>query len=199
MKGIVVLVAALGIILFVSPLAVAEVLYSFDTSIEDWTAEDWGYSVPTLGWTSWSGGALEANTSTVVVNTDNWAKFYLKEGVPEDRNLTSNPSYSVDIWIPDNFYFGKAKLGIRTGDGWDLHMGDEVELVNNSWQTINWDFTGVSGLGNVRELGLEIGGFMPESTAFNIDNVTISAVPEVSSAVFLLTGLFGLVVVSRRS
>jgi opacity protein-like surface antigen len=184
-------------VLVMSSAASADVLYDYNTDLEGWVAEDWGYGTPTLSWTDWSGGCLEANTNTVVVNQDNWAKVYLKADA--DMDLSSTPLVSLDIYVPGDLYYANAKINVLTGDGWDRFMSDEISLSNDySWQNLSWDFSAATNLNNVRQIGLEIQGFMGDQPKYNIDNVEAQAVPEPASIIMFLSGLMGIFGISRK-
>jgi opacity protein-like surface antigen len=184
-------------VLVMSSAASADVLYDYNSDLEGWVAEDWGYGNPTLSWTDWSGGCLEANTNTVVVNQDNWAKVYLKADA--DMDLSSTPLVSLDIYVPGDLYYANAKINVLTGDGWDRFMSDEISLSNDySWQNLSWDFSAATNLNNVRQIGLEIQGFMGDQPKYNIDNVEAQAVPEPASVIMFLSGLMGIFGISRK-
>jgi hypothetical protein len=177
--------------------ASADVLYDYTSDLEGWVAEDWGYGTPTLAWTDWSSGCLEANTNTVTVNQDNWAKVYIKADA--DMNLSTTPLVSLDIYVPGDLYYANAKINILTGDGWDRYMSDEISLTNDyNWHNLSWDFSSALNLDNVRQIGLEIQGFMGDQPKYNIDNIEAQAVPEPASIAMLLSGLVGLFGISRK-
>ena len=75
--AVIVLTAA---VLFISAMAQASVGFDFAADTQGWAAEDWGNGLPTLIWTSWRGGDLQADTSLMSVPAApaNWAKAYLK-------------------------------------------------------------------------------------------------------------------------
>jgi len=199
--AVIVLTAA---VLFISAMAQASVGFDFAADTQGWAAEDWGNGTPTLSWTSFNGGSLQADTSSmsVPVAPANWAKAYLKGDLGSPADLTSTPIYSLDIWVPSDMWV-KAKLGVRTGSGWTLYQGAETaDLAQSTWQTISWNLTGVTDLNDVRQLGVEVFGWYPTPTgnSFNIDNASANAapIPEPASLFLLGTGLVGIFGLKNR-
>ncbi|MDD5644880.1 MAG: PEP-CTERM sorting domain-containing protein [bacterium] len=177
--------------------AATGVYYGFESDTEGWAAEEWGYGTPTLTWNADQN--LQLNTGTVNVDASDWAKIHIRRDQDETLNLAGNPAYSMNIFIPSNAYYVKAKLTVRSGNNWDFWSGQEFELENNNtWQMINWDLSGASNLSDVRQIGVELQGFLGEDPAFYIDDVTAGAVPEPSSIALLAGGILGLAFLTRK-
>lgn len=177
--------------------AATGVYYGFESDIEGWTAEAWGYGVPTLVWNADQN--LKLDTSTVEVDASDWAKIHIRRDQDEVLDLAGNSAYSMNIFVPSNAYYVKAKLTVRSGSNWDFWAGQEFELENNdTWQTINWDLSGASNLSDIRQIGVELQGFLGEDPSFYMDDVTAGTVPEPSSIALLAGGILGLLFVARK-
>lgn len=191
--------------LSISVAAHATVRFDFADSTQGWAAEDWGYGLPALAQVGWSKdpdtGSLESNSSSMTytrADSQNWTKVYLKGDFASSQDLTSEAVYTMDLYIPDNIYFGKAKLGVRTGNSWDLFESDEISL-EQGWNGLSWNMGGVSNIADARQLGVEISGWFPVSddAKWNIDNVATNSVPEPTSMFLLGAGLAGIFTIKK--
>jgi hypothetical protein len=185
----------------------ATVQFDFAADTQGWASEDWGSGLPALQQVAWSKdpdtGSLEANTSTMTytrADGSNWGKVYLKGDFAAPKDLSAEPLYTMDFYAPDNIYYGKIKLGVRTGSSWDLTESSEVSL-NPGWNTLIWDMSGTSNLADARQLGIEVSGWLPvtDDAKWNIDNVATNPVPEPASLLLLGTGIAGIFSFRRRS
>ena len=202
-----VVMAVVVMALFSSAAAQATVQFDFAADTQGWAGEDWGAGLPTLSQVSLSRdpstGSLEANTSTMTyprVDGTNWGKVYLKGDFAASKDLSLEPVYTMDFYAPANIYYGKVKLGVRTGSAWTLAESSEISL-NPGWNTLTWNMDGTSNLADARQLGVEVSGWLPVtgSAAWNIDNVTTNAVPEPASMLLLGTGLAGIFGLRKRT
>jgi hypothetical protein len=170
MKKLVMMVLVLGLLAATSNVC-AEVLYDYKSGIFPWATEKWDQGAPTLRWSDKYEGSLEVDTSSIEVNSDNWAKFFIKADKAFD--LSDKKVYSLDIYVPKNIYYCKVKMVIRAGSGWKCYESEEYSLENNdTWQNVTFDLGKVDSLSDVRQVGLEIQGFMSEEPVLYIKNVT---------------------------
>lgn len=193
--------------LFSSVAAQATVQFDFAADTQGWAGENWGSGVPSLAQVGWSKspstGSLEANTSTMTyprVDGSNWGKVYLKSDFAASKNLSLEPVYTMDFYAPDNIYYGKVKLGVRTGNAWDLTESSEISL-NPGWNTLTWNMNGTANLADARQLGIEVSGWLPVTgdAKWNMDNVVTSPIPEPTSMLLLGSGLAGLLGLRKRT
>ena len=197
MKKVLTLIMLVAISAFIGSSVQAAVLYDFNADTEGWVGEDWGFGVPAVSWTEWSGGTLEINTGPCTVNHDDWAKIYVK--VEDEMDLTQTPKIDMDVYVPGNIYWAKAKINVLTGDNWQRYQSTSIDLENNySWQHLSCDFSQAADLDYVRQIGLELEGFMSEDPKLNLDNVEVSAVPEPGSLILMASGLIGLLGMGTR-
>ena len=198
--------AAAVMVLFSSATAKATVGFDFAADTQGWKAEDLGNGLPTLTWTSWSGGSLQANTGTMTIQSgagNNWGKAFLNGDLAAPIDLSLEPLYKLDVFIPNDIYSPSAQLAVRTGSGWQLvESGSWTNLAGGQWNTLTWNMSGIAGLTDVRQLGVEVQGWFPESpnsTTFNIDNAEVTPIPEPASMFLLGTGLAGIFGLRKRA
>lgn len=171
MKKLTYILIAACLLTLASQTASADTLYDFSDSSEPWVAECWEWGAPVLRWSSEHEGSLEIDTSAVEVNEDNWAKFFIKADKTFD--LSGNSYLSVDIYVPKECYYCKAKIVVRTGGGWTAYESKEYKLENNNtWQNITYKLSNVDNLSDVRQVGVELQGFMSEVPTLYIKNIS---------------------------
>lgn len=212
---------ALGLLL---PLALAgglsaQVLYTFDSSVEDWTATEWADGVQTVAW--------DAATQSLAATIDSGGWRYLANLYGQsDYHAAAydafnagfaNPTmstFSFDITVAPGTggsYFNL--ITVLTGEGADWGasqqqwtMFNQAELAAGATKTFFMDFTldqgttGVATGADNYQLVLGANSDWSGGTIY-IDNVRIqpAAIPEPSTYAALLgAGAIGLAVWRRR-
>jgi hypothetical protein len=170
MKKILMVLLVFGLLVVCSNVS-AEVLYDFKSGIFPWVTENWDQGAPTLRWSDKYDGSMEIDTSSLEPNSDNWAKFFIKADKAFD--LSNSKVYSLDILVPKTLYYCKVKMVVRGGSGWKCYESEEYSLENNdTWQNVTFDLGKVDNLNDVRQVGIEIQGFVSEKPVLYLKNVT---------------------------
>jgi hypothetical protein len=191
-------------------------------SFESGTLNGWGAG--TLNGTSTtvnairaSDGALSAaNTFIVPASFSGWTVNTIIERDPRSFMDAGATALSMDVysdWANPNgwgVYANTIAMILNNSNGWTIVFPTSGSLTNGSFSTLTWDMTphaaaitdsglGWSSVGFAWHVGTWAGGgdgLDNGTQTFALDNLSITSVPEPSSAVAVLTA--GLLAVRRR-
>ncbi|MBN1269937.1 MAG: DUF5060 domain-containing protein, partial [Kiritimatiellae bacterium] len=146
--------------------AIGDCIYSFDTSAQDWQAEDWGFGSVTITWSDEMGNPRAGGIWVEPTYQPTYSKYYIKDGEQvENQNIYYKPVVRAYVWVSDDCSDNihdvpRLAIHLRSRqDGWtyDNHS-DLVALTPGQWNLIEWDASGVNAvvLQHVDEWGFEI-------------------------------------------
>ena len=141
-------------------------LYGFDSSTENWSAEDWGSGEAALSWTNGLGNPRDGVLCVTPAAGSSYGKFYIKDGSDIDnQNVMYTPIYQVYIYVPadasTNIHHAvQVSLLLRSSsDGWSYdYKSEATTLTPGEWNLVTWDMSALPAeiLMDADEFGLEI-------------------------------------------
>jgi hypothetical protein len=212
------LVAACTVLFSVSVTHGAVVVESFESgTFNGWGAGTLNGALTTVNTDRASEGTFSAGVSlTVPASFSGWTVNTILESDPRSFMDASATTLSLDVysdWANPNgwgVYGNTIMLIMNNSNGWNAIAPTSGSLVNGSFSTLTWDMTtyaagitdpglGFSILGIAWHVGTWAGGedSLDNGTqTLGIDNITITSVPEPSSALAFLTA--GVLAFRRR-
>jgi hypothetical protein len=196
----------------------AVVVESFESgTLNGWNAGTLNGVTTTVNADRASDGTYSAaNSFTVPASFSGWTVNTILERDPRSFMDAGATTLTVDVytdWANPNgwgVYGNTLLLILNNSNGWSTVAPASGSLVNGAFSTLTWDLTphaaaitdpglGYSILGIAWHVGTWAGGgdALPNGTqTFGIDSITVTSVPEPSSAIALLSA--GLMAFRRR-
>lgn len=201
------LIAAFSVMaLFFAGTVQATTWFDFSDAgqVAQWQVNNvWSSVSPILSYGTYFGGSLKVDVPSSGYTTSQ----VMIEGAIGTGNLSSEPIYSVDIFIPSTAYGYSTEFLAMKDSGGDYDMlfqYDYPELPQGTMSTLTWDASidYASRLSQINKLGIGLDVYGP--CTYYINNVRTSAagdsqpIPEPASLLLVGSGLAGLFGFGKR-
>jgi choice-of-anchor C domain-containing protein len=168
-------------------------LNSPSTNITGWTVTD--------GSVDWINGYWQAQAGTHSVDMNGLGAL---GSIQQNFNVTNGGRYLVSFWLagnPDGPPPIKS-VGVDLNNDFHTFTFDSTGKTHGDmgWQQFSFTFTAIEPTETLKFVSLDcgIGGGVPCSYGAAIDNVSVSAVPEISTWGMMLLGFAGIGLVAYR-